>query len=86
MEVLRNKSIPDKLNRMSGCEKIMIKKINNERFIKNKRNTVFIENKVQFVNDCTVIDKQTTTINDETIEKMKIEVNTKIYSLVKFVF
>lgn len=74
VDVLRGKSIPDKLNRMSGCEKMMIEKINNERFGKNRRGTVFIENKVMFVDGRTVLERRGPTVDEELILDMRNEV------------
>lgn len=49
--VLRNKSMPDKLYRMSDCEKKMLEKVNNARFVMKKSNAIFVKNKVEFIKD-----------------------------------
>lgn len=74
-KVLRNKSMPNKLNRISECEAKMLDKINSSRFTAEKRNTIVIDNKVQFNKDITTVHKKSTEVSEEMKANMKEKVN-----------
>lgn len=73
--VLRKKSMPDKLYRMSDCEEKMLEKVNNARFITNKNFTITVKNKVEFIKES--IDNEKRKISEEFKLNMKEEVSYK---------
>lgn len=50
-KMLRNKSMPDKLIRVSECEEIMLEKINSTRFFTKETCTVSVKDGVRLVFD-----------------------------------
>lgn len=74
-EVLRNKSMPDKLIYMSKYEQLMLDKIINARFIIKKRNTIFVKNELQFINEYNAEHEDYIKISDELRSRMKVEVS-----------
>lgn len=72
--ILRHKSMPDKLYRMSDCEKKMLEKVNNARFITKKGNTIAVKNKVEFIKDSTGDERQRRKISEEVKLNIKEEV------------
>lgn len=74
-EILRHKSVPDKLIYMSKYEQLMLDKIKNARFIIKKCNAIFIANEIQFINDYNMEHKDYTTISYQLRSRMKEEVS-----------
>ncbi|VVC27324.1 Hypothetical protein CINCED_3A004966 [Cinara cedri] len=72
-EVLRNKSMPDKLIYMSKYEQLMLDKIINARFIIKKRNAIFVKNELQFINEYNVEHDDYMKISDELRSQIKEE-------------
>jgi len=75
-DVLRNKSIPEKLNRLSKCEEKMLAKINNSLFSNQKR-TIYVNDEVQFIKN-NVSHEKHNLISEEIQLKIKNEVNVNI--------
>lgn len=75
-EVLKNKSVSNRLNCMSECEENILNKVNSVRFVVNS-NKVFVKNDVKFINNYTAPDKHNKydEITEETKLSMVDEVN-----------
>lgn len=71
-ELLRNKSISNRLYCMSECEKQLLNKINDTRIVTKKRKTFLVENDVKLVNN-NVIHKSYD-LSEEDILNMKNKV------------
>lgn len=71
-DVLRNKSILNRLNCMSDCEEQLLNKINDSRIITKKRKTFFIKNNVELIKNNIVHEKHD--ISEENKLNIKIKV------------
>ncbi|XP_022183115.1 uncharacterized protein LOC111042724 [Myzus persicae] len=70
-EVLRNKSILERLNCMSDCEEQLLNKINDSRLVTKKRKTFFVKNNVELIKSNIVHGKHD--ISEEHKLNMKIK-------------
>jgi hypothetical protein len=72
--VLRHKSMPDKLYRVSDCEKKMLEKVNNAKFKTKKSNIIAVKHNVEFIKNSTGDERQSRIISEEVKLNMKEEV------------